>query len=104
MCVSISVATSLATSVRLHNRRWNSRRMPGRSTSGSPGGGSQHAGHRTRILQPLLGLCLEMAAPGGANTIVARLAVVFGYAPFGADEAALLETIERLVERRIFDI
>src|SRR5215216_2062490 len=56
-----------------------------------------------RVARPRLGLGQEEAAAGGGEPVVARLAVVLGDAPARAHELALLEAVERLVQRAVVD-
>ena len=55
-------------------------------------------------LLPLLGLLLQLAAALRREAVEARAAVVLGDRPVGIDPAAILEAVERGIERPLLDL
>src|SRR4029453_17089784 len=65
--------------------------------------GLHHARDRQRQPLPLSGFGLEAPAARPGQPVVLGAAVVLGGSPVGVDEAALLDAMERRVERALLD-
>src|SRR4051812_48703598 len=95
-----STASSASIRRRLQGSR-NTRFMSARRRR--PGRRDDHP-DRLGVPLPFRELGRELTFAEGGETIVLRLAVVFGVAPFGLEPAALLETMQRRVERALLDL
>ena len=65
--------------------------------------GPEHPHDRRGDAAPLPLFVDELLAPLAGQRVEARLAVVLGGAPRGVDEAAVLEPLQRRVERAVVD-
>src|SRR5262249_22667873 len=72
-------------------------------TSSRPLRGTEHSHDRSGYSPPLPFLFHQLAAACAGQRVEARLAIVVGRAPLGRDEAPILETLERGVERSVID-
>src|SRR5258708_166616 len=57
----------------------------------------------SREALPLAGLLHETLAAGGGQGVEARLAVVRGHAPLARDPSPLFQSLQRRVQRAVFD-
>src|SRR5262249_34879560 len=69
-----------------------------------PSGRAQHPLDRGDVLAPRVRLVAEHAAAFGGEAVVLGAAVVVRRAPLGCDAAALLEALQREVERALVDV
>lgn len=60
--------------------------------------------HRADKLIPTAGLMSELLATGRSEAIVAGLAIILGRAPEGGDPTAVLEAVQRRVQRSVFHL
>src|SRR6185437_16620950 len=65
---------------------------------------SEDVGYRLRVADPLRGLGGDARAPRSRDAIVPRPLIVLRHPPLGGDEIALLEAVERLIERAVADV
>lgn len=66
-------------------------------------GGRKNRLHRSFQSIPLRGFLGELRPAFAGERIKARFAIVFGYAPFGADHAAVFKPLQGEVERTVID-
>src|SRR3954470_18291413 len=71
--------------------------------NGLVSGGAEHAHDRGGDPAPFAFFVRQLAAAGPGQRVEARLPVVLGRAPFGADEPAVFQPLERGIERSVID-
>src|SRR5207244_3246914 len=65
--------------------------------------GAQHLGHRFDELTPRGGFGPELLPPPNGEPIEFRAAIVLGELPLGLDPPALLEAVQRRIQRSLAD-